>query len=626
MRQIEVAPAEGNGRGDPFRTSRAARIGTRSVRPWEISMMASGQPRPLSARRRRGGRAIGAAALTVLIAACAAPTPSGSPASSVAGSAPASAGSVAPGSSLGATGVPDLAAVLDPTLTPIDLTVTPEAGNTVSATIPATGGEMTATGADGTVYTLTIPDDALLVDTEISMTPVATVQGLPTSGEQTHAVQLGPDGLQLEDFATLTIAPASALPPDQRIPFGYEETGTGMFLAFPKPRSMTIQLELLHFSGYGVTKGELANLDDVLKRFGGDADARFESLITARMAAESALERAGQPVPLDYWAGIEALVDDYERDVVQRRVDAAGLSCANARVAWNSVLTLERWRQLLAIESDAATSEAQAEAQATARAAAKAALLKTRDHICTQEEYELCHDQHIVHRMRTLILGYNRQRQVLGIDDAEEWQFEKDTAKKCLTFEVRFVSVGDETRFPLEVVSKVKATVKISLDTESLKITGESALINTSIDIRQTLNTDCTVQAIRGGSVFEVTDLTFNSTPDTEPRPATLTSPGRAGVPGKLSDVALTYQFTESTDSGTMKCPQTPLQTLAGPWWSAIYFGTHGRDRAGSNGPYSAKAWKTRDRVEKVGTKEWHEPRTAGLTEEGSFELYHRPS
>jgi hypothetical protein len=585
-------------------------------------MTISGQPLALAARPR-ARRALGALALSVLIATCAAPTPSGSPASSAAASAPASA-SVAPGSSLGAAGLPDLAAILDPKVPPIDLTVTPETGNTVTATIAATGGEMTATGADGTVYTLTIPDDALLMDTEISMTPVASVQGLPTSGEQTHAVQLGPDGLQLEDFATLTIAPATGLPPDQQVPFGYEGTGTAMFLAFPVPRSAAIKLELLHFSGYGVTKGELPSLDDVMKRFGGDADARFESEITARMAAESALERAGDPVPGDYWAGIEALIDAYERDVVQKRVDAAGLSCANARLAWQSFQTLQRWRQLLMAEEQA--SEAVIQAQAIARAATVASLHKTRAHICTQEEYELCRDEHIVHRMLPLILGYERQRQILGAADSAEWAFERDTAKKCLTFEVRFVSVGHDARFTVDVVSKVKATVKISLDTESLRITGESALINTAIDISLTGNSDCTVKGIRGGSVFKVTDLSFNATPDTYGRAATPTSRGHAAEPGKLTDLALSYLFTDSTENGTIKCPQTPLQTLAGPWWSATYFGTHGDERKTPDGAYTAQAWKTKDRVEKVGTKDWHKPLKAGLGEDGSFELYHRPS
>ena len=131
---------------------------------------------------------------------------------------------------------------------------------------------------------------------------------------------------------------------------------------------------------------------------------------------------------------------------------------------------------------------------------------------------------------------------------------------------------------------------------------------------------------VRGGSVFKVTDLRFNATRDTYETVATLTSRGHVADPGKLTDLALTYLFTDSTESGTIKCPQTPLQTLAGPWWSATYFATHGDERTGPDGSYTAKAWKTKDRVEKVGTKEWDKPGTGGLAEDGSFELYHQPS
>src|SRR5262245_11670811 len=44
-------------------------------------------------------------------------------------------------------------------------------------TFPPGGGTLTATGANGTVYTLTIPPNALLVETAITMTPIVSVSG-----------------------------------------------------------------------------------------------------------------------------------------------------------------------------------------------------------------------------------------------------------------------------------------------------------------------------------------------------------------------------------------------------------------------------------------------------------------
>ena len=233
---------------------------------------------------------------------------------------------------------------------PIDLTVALEADNTVQATIPTDGGEISATGADGTVYTLTIPGDALLEPTEITMTPVASVAGLPIGGEATHAVQLGPDGLQLEDFAVLTIAPTEPIPVDQQVDFGYEGDGKAMFLALPVVKDPQIRLEVLHFSGYAVTKGLLASLDDA-RKLAGEADTRLTNYLAVFLAKQHALAMAGHEVASDFWDAFEDIVKAYERDVVEPRVAAAGKSCAAGRLAMESVQNLDRQRQLHAVRT-----------------------------------------------------------------------------------------------------------------------------------------------------------------------------------------------------------------------------------------------------------------------------------
>jgi hypothetical protein len=545
-------------------------------------------------------------ALAVVLVACSPATPSAVP-SSASSPGPTSSGGASPGSTAGAPSLPDPSAIFNSTAPPIDLTVTTETDNTVTATIPTAGGEMSATGADGTVYTLAIPDDALLVPTQITMTPVATIAGLPTSGEATHAVQLGPDGLHLEDFAILTITPTTDIPVDQQIAFGYEGGGKAMFLALPVVKDPRIQVRILHFSGYAVTKGLLASLDEVRKQLGGDADARLSSYLASFLAKERALEMSGHETPSDYWDAFDDILDAYERDVVEPRVAAAGKSCATARLAWESVQNLARQRQLLPSEKPAPDTEQ---------------LQTTLAHVCTQEEYEICRDDHVVHRMLTVILGFERQRQLPGgHEDEAEWAFEKATAKKCLTFEVRFLSTATGTEDPIDIVSKVKATVTISLDTETLAIKGESALINTALELRQTVKSDCVVKSLRGGSVFKVLDVKFDATPS---KVGTADQPGD---PGKLKDIALTYLPTETTDNGTIKCPHTPIRLLAGPFWSALYLGTHASERGTPDGAYTTKEWKVSDRAAKLGTKDWDYSFPAvHWTDEGTFELHHRPS
>ena len=51
-----------------------------------------------------------------------------------------------------------------------------------SASVGPEGGTVTATGADGTEYALSIPADALLEETEISLPPIVSIDDLPMSG------------------------------------------------------------------------------------------------------------------------------------------------------------------------------------------------------------------------------------------------------------------------------------------------------------------------------------------------------------------------------------------------------------------------------------------------------------
>ena len=120
------------------------------------------------------------------------------------------------------------------------------------------GGTLSATGADGTQYRLDIPGDALLVETKIRLIPAA-VTGLPFGGEQTYAAQLQPEGLTFNNFATLSILPAQEIPLKEQLFFGYQAEGKDVIFAPPVKDSKELKIQLLHFSGYGVTKGLLAD-------------------------------------------------------------------------------------------------------------------------------------------------------------------------------------------------------------------------------------------------------------------------------------------------------------------------------------------------------------------------------
>ena len=69
-----------------------------------------------------------------------------------------------------------------------------DTANKESSTIGAAGGELSARGADGTSYALSIPAGALTQDELISLTPVKRFIGLPFSGSDVAGAELGPDG------------------------------------------------------------------------------------------------------------------------------------------------------------------------------------------------------------------------------------------------------------------------------------------------------------------------------------------------------------------------------------------------------------------------------------------------
>ncbi|HSO11359.1 MAG TPA: hypothetical protein VLT51_03210, partial [Anaerolineales bacterium] len=138
---------------------------------------------------------------------------------------------------------------------PIDVTITLDNTNVTEVVSATDGGEMSVTGSDGSRYTLSIPPDALSADTEISMTPISTISGLPFSGGLGGAVKLEPSGLGFFDFVTLTIEPANPIPLENQILFGFEENGEDLHLAIPGADYSKIQIRFLHFSGAGVGNG-----------------------------------------------------------------------------------------------------------------------------------------------------------------------------------------------------------------------------------------------------------------------------------------------------------------------------------------------------------------------------------
>ena len=143
---------------------------------------------------------------------------------------------------------------------PLDVQLTLDSAHSVSQSITPDGGTLQATAQDGTLYTLTIPKDALLNDLTISLTPVSAIDNLPLGSKGLAAVQLAPEGLNLLEPATLVIKAKTRIPAKELVSFAYAGDGKDLHL-YPldgDPSQTTFQI--LHFSGYGAGQGDSGNL------------------------------------------------------------------------------------------------------------------------------------------------------------------------------------------------------------------------------------------------------------------------------------------------------------------------------------------------------------------------------
>ena len=141
-----------------------------------------------------------------------------------------------------------------------------DSGRAAAAELDARGGAVTATGADGTVFTLEIPPDALLGPETVTLTPISRLDRLPFSGGLAAGVEIEPVGLALMVPATLRIQTASAPPVNRTLPYSYRRGGED-FILYPRdPDTSSLRLPLVEFGGYGVGLGDLSEAASQVKR------------------------------------------------------------------------------------------------------------------------------------------------------------------------------------------------------------------------------------------------------------------------------------------------------------------------------------------------------------------------
>lgn len=538
---------------------------------------------------------------------------------------------------------------LDPDTEPIVVQVAGDPSLAVSRTIGPEGGAITASGRDGTTFTLTVPAQALLQPTEITMTPLTSVEGVPF-GEGPMAVQLEPSGLTFFDFVTLTIQPATDLPIDQQIPIA--ATGEGYLeMPFADISDGVLRLQLQHFSSAGATKGVLADTAPWRARLGGDVEARLSS-VAARELLHYRQSDEDSPVPESFWRWLR---EAWWEHVMKPRLDAADQSCAAGRLAIETALSFERQAQLMGWADEGHSIMQQV-----------MEILPTVARRCIQEEYELCRDEHIIHRMIPVLLSLQRQIQLArlagsGMDDVMAEGME--LTRSCLHFELRLMSQaqGDisgptgtgtftsdmEANLPIELVGSVA-----SLD---LEFQGSAEMNNLDFTFHASTEGFCTSDEVPGGATFSLVSLSWDAAPPDETHPY-----------GSVRDIELNYSPGWSGEMLILRCPGVPPHSVNIAAWSTAHLAVHmgeissggtpggapampdlssllgagggvpgmpampggAGDSSSSSGPtFRAVGWQVRG-GELYAVREWDLSTavdTSALSEFGTFELYHKP-
>ncbi len=356
---------------------------------------------------------------------------------------------------------------------PAMVSSTLEDTRSASASIGRAGGAISATGADGTQFTFTVPPNALPEDTLITMTPIAGTTGAPWS--VARGVRFAPAGLQFYRYATLQIeAPAGReVPIDEQVMMGAE--AGELFIATPE-RSATPRIKVLHFTDYWFARMTRAQLDAQRLRSPTLASLALEQQVAAMISVVRQCQLLGGGDLCDDAAiagalGSSAIYKSWVDNVVKPLIANAKF-CEDYKAIIRLSLGLERQRQLLGASDDSGTFESQVgdlsnigpDVAALVTATVPfGSIAKAGAYACVKESGQRCTDFGFFD-LFIVALGLERQAQLLGFDSVIGSAFEVNYLKidqriqACYNFKIEFDSTLTVTGIP----GAVNATSKVS--------------------------------------------------------------------------------------------------------------------------------------------------------------------
>ncbi len=178
----------------------------------------------------------------------------------------------------------------------------------VTAHLGPAGGTLEAVDAQGTRFRLVVPAKAMISQQEVTLTPVATLGGLPFSGALAGAVYVEPSGLILNESAALTVTPSPALERARQLTFSFRGLAGELALAPPVAGSAALVLRVHRFGGYGLGAGTAADLSAQLLRVPSRSEDRLLQKLAGLILP---LRRAGSTAKVLPASVLQVLQQDY---------------------------------------------------------------------------------------------------------------------------------------------------------------------------------------------------------------------------------------------------------------------------------------------------------------------------
>jgi hypothetical protein len=302
---------------------------------------------------------------------------------------------------------------------PLELAATPATDGVVSIEVGSAGGTLTATGPDGTIYTLEIPPDALSITTTITATPLQDVTGFPFDAQPSNrlGVAFSPSGLKFAKSATLTISPPN-LPDNVGIAaFGYVGVGHDAAGVTENIQPGRVTISVDHFSGYVLTwPVNLPEWRQIAQLRIEAQEQQMQQIMSTFMGVMRQKQLLGMDTSADQSLRDFALswVKSYQQEVLIPTLNAAALGCDEGQKALTAWFSYWRQLQVLGLADDPAFAVVFNGVTYTSEFDLPERLVPTFFDRCMQELYQRCVATGDFFQLPQFIFGLDRQWQLLG--------------------------------------------------------------------------------------------------------------------------------------------------------------------------------------------------------------------